>query len=52
MLYLQQGELIRLRALRTRKEIPDHLLSKVIGCDLSESAIASFKQNLKFNGLG
>ena len=40
-----------LRALRFRKELPDNLIKKVIGCDLSEIAIKIFKKNLELNNL-
>ncbi len=40
-----------LRALRFRKEFPEELIDKVIGCDMSELAIQIFKKNLKLNNL-
>lgn len=40
-----------LRALRMKIELPASLVSHVEGCDLSESAIALFKENIKLNGL-
>ncbi len=40
-----------LRALRFRKEIPNSLINKVIGCDFSKSAIETFRRNLILNGL-
>ena len=40
-----------LRALRFRKEMPEDLIQKVIGCDLSVCAINTFKRNLILNGL-
>lgn len=52
MLYQHQGKITSLRALRVRKEMPDELLSKVIGCDMSETAIETFKENMKLNELG
>lgn len=52
MPYQLQGRLTRLRALRVRKEIPSDLLKKVIGCDMSDSAIDTFKANMALNDLG
>lgn len=40
-----------LRALRARIELPEQLVSHVVGCDISDDAIKNFKSNLVLNNL-
>ena len=40
-----------LRALRARLELPEQLVSQVVGCDISDDAIKNFKNNLVLNDL-
>jgi tRNA (guanine26-N2/guanine27-N2)-dimethyltransferase len=40
-----------LRALRAKLELPDELIAKVIGCDISQDAIKNFRANLTLNKL-
>lgn len=40
-----------LRALRFRKEIPEEMIEKVVGCDLSDQAINIFHKNIELNEL-
>ena len=41
-----------LRAIRTRKELPQSLIDKVVACDLSTEAVRVCQQNIEINGLG
>jgi len=40
-----------LRALRAKIELPEQLISQVVGCDISDDAIKNFKSNLVLNNL-
>ena len=51
MLCQPVGILNRLRAIRTKVEMPDDLIDQIVACDLSETSYDVFKNNLEINGL-